>query len=116
MIYEVANRRLARREFVLPSEHDMMRVRQPCRTRQPPGDCLEFEAAPNLNILAIAWRDNRTVVLMAAVVSSSSNGSIMGSVRGYLVGATDGIFLSRLVAADVHRECHTGMSGVLSLP
>jgi len=78
--------------------------------------CHQAEDGHLFNYATLAWLDNNTVVIMAEVPCSSSQGGIMCQVEGYEFNIETGEITSRMTARELKQKWQHALAFDLTIP
>jgi len=96
---------------------DMARTYPPCKAQgAEEGICHAEENGASFNYASVAWANPHTVVIMAEVPCSSSQGGIMCQVEGYELDTQTGQIVTRMTARQLKLRWQKNLAFNLHIP
>jgi len=96
---------------------DMARTYPPCKAQGADKDtCRIEEDGASFNYASVAWTNPSTIVIMAEVPCSSSQGGIMCQVEGYELDTRTGQIVNRMTARQLKQRWQNSLAFNLRIP
>jgi hypothetical protein len=96
---------------------DMARTYPACKAQGADNEyCRKEEDGASFNYASVAWADPHTVVIMAEVPCSSSQGGIMCQVAGYELDTRTGGIVNRMTARQLKQRWQNNLAFNLHIP